>query len=53
MDKKTKNIRDKILKGIEIAFKKLLESKIKEDGELIFSIDGKIKKIKAKNFIKS
>ena len=31
---------------------KLLKSKIKDDGELIFSINGKITKIKARDFIK-
>ena len=51
-NKKTDDIRDKIIKGIELAFQKLLKSKVKDDGELIFSINGKITKIKARDFIK-
>ncbi|MFA6923224.1 MAG: hypothetical protein WC223_03130 [Bacteroidales bacterium] len=49
-NKKINELRDKIMKGIDLAFQKLLKSKIKEDGEFIFSIDGKITKIKAKDF---
>jgi hypothetical protein len=42
-------LRNKIMKGIELAFKRLIQAKQKEDGELVFSRNGKIIKIKAKD----
>ncbi len=42
-------IRERILKGIEIAFEKLIIQKKKDDGEFIFWEDGKIVKIKARD----
>jgi len=45
-------LREKILKGIALSFEKLVQSKIKTDGELAFSIDGKIVIIKAKDLVK-
>jgi len=51
-DKEIIELREKILKGIGLAFDKLVQSKIKTDGELVFSIDGKIVFIKAKDFVK-
>ncbi len=42
-------IREKILLGLEIAFKRLVEKKQKEGGELIFAKDGKIIRVKAKD----
>lgn len=47
-----KQLREKIITGLNIAFNKLLIAKQKEDGELIFSQDGQIVKIKAKEFTK-
>ncbi|MEI8203258.1 MAG: hypothetical protein WCH34_09620 [Bacteroidota bacterium] len=44
--------REKILKGLELAFQRLVEKKSKEDGELVFEIDGKIVRIKAKDLLK-
>jgi hypothetical protein len=35
-------LRGKILKGIELAFEKLVEAKKKTNGEFVFSKDGKI-----------
>lgn len=52
MKNNTSELRDKILKGIEIAFLKLLEKKSKENGELIYCKDGQIIRIKAKDLIK-
>lgn len=40
-------LRSKILKGIEIAFENLLAKKRKDDGEFVFSKDGKVFKVKA------
>ena len=50
MDKKEiKEIREKILKGIALAYDRLVEQKKKEDGELVFSQDGEIVTVKARD----
>jgi len=46
------DIRTKIIKGIELSYQRLLISMLKEDGELVFSPNGKIVKIKASELIK-
>ena len=43
---------DKFIKGMEISFERLLEKKIKEDGEFVFSENGKLVHIKARDFKK-
>lgn len=48
-EKEIKDLRGKILKGFELAYCRLLELKKKEDGELVFSRNGKIVKVKARN----
>ena len=45
-------LRTSILKGIELAFQRLLEKKGKENGELIYWKDGHIIRIKAKDLLK-
>jgi hypothetical protein len=40
-------LREKIVKGIELAFEKLIITKQKNDGEFVFSKEGKIVVIKA------
>jgi hypothetical protein len=45
-------LREKILKGITLAVEKLIRSKQKTDGELVYSKDGKIVFIKAKELVK-
>ncbi len=52
MDNNISTIRTNILKGIELSFQKLLEKKVKENGELVFCKDGQIIRIKAKDLIK-
>lgn len=42
----------KILKGLELSFQRLVEKTAKEDGELVFSQDGKIVRVKAKDLLK-
>ncbi len=44
-------IKIKILKGIDLAYQKLLEDKIKEDGEIAVSKNGKVILVKAKDLI--
>ena len=51
-DKEIIELREKILKGIALSFDKLVQEKIKTDGELVFSIDGEIVFIKAKDLVK-
>jgi hypothetical protein len=49
---KVKDLRDKILKGLDLTFVRLVSSKEKENGELIFSEDGQIIRVKAKDIKK-
>ena len=42
-----KVMRTKILQGIEMSYNKLLIERQKEDGELIFSENGKVMNVKA------
>lgn len=48
---KVKDIREKILQGLDLSFQRLLITKEKEDGELIFSENGQIIRVKAKDLI--
>lgn len=45
----TTEFKDKIKKGFDLAFKKLVEAKRLTDGSLVFSKNGKIVKIKARD----
>ena len=45
----TADLRNKILKGVDLAVEKLIRRKQKEDGELVFSKDGKVVIVKAKD----
>ena len=47
-----KDLRDKIIKGLDLAYSRLLISKQKEDAELVISRNGKIVRVKAKELIK-
>lgn len=48
---KTIELRNKIIKGIDLAYDRLLTAKQKDDSELVFSRNGKIVKIKAKDLL--
>jgi len=50
-EEEMKDIRTKILRGIELAYQRLLISKQKEDGELAISRDGKIVRVKASELL--
>jgi hypothetical protein len=52
MDKSTKDLRDKIVLGVNLAVSRLIESKIESDGELAYSQDGKVVRIKARDLKK-
>jgi hypothetical protein len=45
-------LRGKILKGIELSFEKLVLAKQKNDGQFVYSKEGKIFFIKASELIK-
>ena len=45
-------LREKILKGIELAVEKLILAKQKSNGELVYSEDGKIVFVKASELLK-
>ncbi|MCL6103141.1 MAG: hypothetical protein M1292_11785 [Bacteroidetes bacterium] len=47
-----KDLRTKILKGLELAYSRLLSSKQKDDAELVISRNGKIVKVKARELTK-
>lgn len=42
-------LEEKILRGIELAYQRLVEQKKREDGELVFSQEGKIVVVKARD----
>ena len=42
---------DKIIKGVELAYQRLLIVKAKDDSELVFSRNGKIVMIKARDLL--
>lgn len=46
-NKKVIELREKILKGIEVAVEKLIQTKQKNNGELVYSKDGHIVFVKA------
>jgi glycerate kinase len=49
---KVKDLRTKIEQGINLAYKRLILKKQMEDGDLVFTRNGKIIKIKAKELSK-
>jgi hypothetical protein len=51
-DKEVSTLHDKIKKGLELSFSRLVAARAKEDGELIFAENGEIVRIKAKNLVK-
>ena len=44
-------MQEKIMKGVELAYERLLIEKQKDDSELVFSHDGKIVAIKARDLV--
>jgi hypothetical protein len=51
-EEEAKELGKKIEQGIELAYQRLVIEKQKVDGELVFSKNGKIIKIKARDLIK-
>ena len=50
-DEKIIELREKILKGIQLAFEKLVLEKQRNNDELVFSKDGKIIYVKARDLV--
>jgi hypothetical protein len=48
---KVKELRNKIIKGIDLAYERLLIAKQKDNSELVFTRNGKIIKVKAKDLL--
>ncbi len=48
-DKERNDFREKIIKGLTLAFQRLVEQTKKDDGELVFSKNGKIVTVKARD----
>jgi len=48
----TDSIGEKILKGLQISFEKLVKEKAQNDEDLIFGENGEIVRIKAKDILK-
>lgn len=46
-----KVMRNKIIKGIDLAYERLLIAKQKDNSELVFSRNGKIIKVKAQDLL--
>ncbi|MCK9254521.1 MAG: hypothetical protein GX793_01070 [Bacteroidales bacterium] len=44
-------IKTKILKGVDIAGQRLIDDRVREDGELVVSKNGKVEFIKARDLI--
>ena len=47
-----KDLRAKILQGLELAYTRLLSSKQKDDEDLVISRNGKVVKVKARDLTK-
>ncbi|MCR6639539.1 MAG: hypothetical protein NVV82_11300 [Sporocytophaga sp.] len=49
MDDRFNELREKIVYGVNLAVKRMIEKKSLEDGELVYSKNGKIIKVKARD----
>jgi len=49
MTKKDNSIRDKIIKGLELTHKRLIQSKKERNLDLVVSDEGKVVRVHAKN----
>lgn len=52
-EQEVRNFEENIVKGANIAFQRLVNQKRRENGELVFSRDGQIFKVKAVDVEKS
>jgi hypothetical protein len=49
MKPNSNTLKDNFVQGVNLAIKRLIERTKKEDGELVFSKDGKIIRVKARD----
>lgn len=52
-EQEIREFEDSIVKGAHIAFQRLVSQKTKENGELVFSRNGQVFRVKAADFNKS
>lgn len=48
-ERELKELQEKIVKGLELSYQRLVEQKKKENGLLVFSQNGKIVKVRARS----
>ena len=48
---KVKELREKIIKGLDLTYERLISERLKDDSDLVVSRNGKIVRIKAKDLI--
>lgn len=51
-NKDVEELKEKFLKGVDLAFKKLVKEKAAKDGEFAFLEKGKVVRVKAKDLLK-
>ncbi|MBW8331269.1 MAG: hypothetical protein K0M40_04540 [Prolixibacteraceae bacterium] len=49
---KVKELREKIIKGLDLTYERLIAAHLKDDSDLVVSRNGKIVRIKAKDLIR-
>lgn len=52
MENRSEELSAKIIKGLKLASRRLIEATAKRDGELVYSINKKIVRIKAKDLLR-
>jgi hypothetical protein len=48
---KVKDLREKIMKGLDLTYERLIASKLKDNSDLVISRNGKVVRVKAKDLI--
>lgn len=48
---KVKDLREKIMKGLDLTYERLIASKLKDNSDLAISRNGKVVRVKAKDII--
>ena len=48
---KVKDLREKIMKGLDLTYERLIAARLKDDLDLVVSRNGKIVRVKAKDLI--
>jgi hypothetical protein len=48
---KVKELREKIIKGLDLTYERLIAASLKDDSDLVISRNGKVVRVKAKDII--